>query len=43
MVPVVAGSRRELDQARALSVADRYGDWAARWHKEADQLAAKLR
>ena len=37
-----AGARRELDQARALSVADRYGDWAARWRSEADELAAKL-
>jgi len=38
-----AGARRELDQARALSVAERYGDWAARWKKEADELATKLR
>jgi hypothetical protein len=37
------GARRELSQARALSVADRYGDWAARWCKEADEVAAKLR
>lgn len=36
-------ARRELDQARALCVADRFGDWAARWKSEADELAAKLR
>jgi hypothetical protein len=38
-----AGARRELDQTRALCVADRHGDWAARWKTEADELAAKLR
>jgi len=38
-----ANARIELDQTRALSAADRYGDWAARWKKEADQLAARLR
>jgi hypothetical protein len=37
-----AGARRELDQARALSMAERYGEWAARWRSEADELAAKL-
>ena len=38
-----ADARRELEQARALSVAERYGDWAERWKKEADELAAKAR
>ncbi|HJX64908.1 MAG TPA: tetratricopeptide repeat protein [Polyangia bacterium] len=37
-----AAARRELDQARALCVAARYGDWATRWKKEAEELAAKL-
>ncbi|MGB8294630.1 MAG: tetratricopeptide repeat protein [Polyangia bacterium] len=38
-----AAARRELDQARGLCAAERFGDWAARWKKEADELAAKLR
>jgi tetratricopeptide (TPR) repeat protein len=36
-------ARDELARARALCLADRFGDFAARWREEADQLAARAR
>jgi tetratricopeptide (TPR) repeat protein len=36
-------AREELAQARALCRAERFGDWAARWREEADQLLARAR
>ena len=36
-------ARDELVRARELCQAERFGDWAARWQQEADQLMARAR
>lgn len=38
-----AQARTELGKARALCVPERFGDWAALWRGEVDQLAEKNR
>jgi tetratricopeptide (TPR) repeat protein len=38
-----ASARGELDRARALCAAERFGDWATRWKTEADEATASMR